>query len=377
MGVFKCAQCDRSYWDRRFIWESDPVTDLSEVGCLNRPRKQSGSASSSSAAPTTVPDCPEGQPARPGLDSDDPATATDTATATAAAAAAAVTARARSWSNPETSFEAFCSDSEESDEAGDHKSSSSGSNSREDRRAKQKGELAQRLEMLLELRDKDGKLGQGGWTSTEGESLAPAGKVYADAVRATGTMANLTGSFVSSAAHVCAPISSVAGVVGATSGAVQLYQGFATPSGNIDPHLVAKGGITASIGGTCMILGACAAAMPPLFIVALGLGLSGVGAAALVDSVMPGLCPECREAGEASSGSEHCDRGTQGAEGAGHAELHSGKITDHDDVVDDDDDAKSDAGDDVVGDDPSKAPKLPATTGNDDQSTSSWWPWSS
>lgn len=111
---------------------------------------------------------------------------------------------------------------------------------------------------------------------------------YGDAVRATGTMANVIGS-VSAAGQLLAPVSAVCGVVGLASGAVQLKNGLDTPSGETDPHLVAKGGMTAAVGGTCMVLGACAAFVP-----ALCLGAAGVCAAALIDANINGLCEACR-----------------------------------------------------------------------------------
>lgn len=116
--------------------------------------------------------------------------------------------------------------------------------------------------------------------------LLPA--AYGDAVRATGTMANVMGS-VSAAGALLAPVSAVCGVVGLASGAVQLKNGLETPSGETDPHLVAKGGVTAAVGGTCMVLGACAAFVP-----ALCLGAAGVCAAAVIDANINGLCEACR-----------------------------------------------------------------------------------
>lgn len=126
-------------------------------------------------------------------------------------------------------------------------------------------------------------------------SAANQAKVIADTVRATGTAANITGSIVHTAGAVCAPISSVAGVVGAVGGASQLYRGLYTPSRIVDPHLVTKGGITTGVGSSCMVMGAFAGVAPPLFVAALSLGVAGLCCATVVDAMMGGLCPECRE----------------------------------------------------------------------------------
>merc|ERR1712232_636356 len=140
--------------------------------------------------------------------------------------------------------------------------------------------------------------------------------IAADTARATGTLANVTGAAshlaasgispaiapigsaaVSSAsmlAHVCAPLSVVGGAVGMASGVSQLHCGLTAPSGNIDPHLVTKGGVTTGVGGTCMMLGVGAIFVPVLFFVALGLGVGGLATATMIDASMSGLCSECR-----------------------------------------------------------------------------------
>jgi len=121
------------------------------------------------------------------------------------------------------------------------------------------------------------------------------GRVYADTVRATGTMANITGYMAPTVAGACAPLSVVGGAVGISSGAAQLKQGLTMPSGELDPHLVAKGGITSAVGGACVVLGASAAFVPSLFGAAIALGVTGLGTATFLDAKMNGLCMSCRQ----------------------------------------------------------------------------------
>lgn len=119
-------------------------------------------------------------------------------------------------------------------------------------------------------------------------------RTQADIMRGSGTIANLTG-MVAPAAHVALGcVSAVGGVVGASAGLAQLNQGLNTPSGKKDPHLIAKGSVTTSVGATCMVIGACATAVPPLFFVAAGLGAAGLGTAIALDANVDGLCLECR-----------------------------------------------------------------------------------
>lgn len=123
-----------------------------------------------------------------------------------------------------------------------------------------------------------------------------------DAMRASGTCANLAGMAAPVAHVACGAVSAVGGVVGATAGAMQLHQGLKTPSGKCDPHLVAKGSVTTGVGATCMVIGACASVCPPLFFVAAGVGAAGLATATSLDANMDGLCLECRngKADEAS-----------------------------------------------------------------------------
>jgi hypothetical protein len=118
---------------------------------------------------------------------------------------------------------------------------------------------------------------------------------YADAVRASGSCANIVGTAAPALHTPLAPFSVVGGAVGSLSGAKQFYNGISTPSGVVDPHLVTKGAIATGVGASCMVLGAAAAAFPPFFAVALGLGVTGLAAATTVDIFMDGLCDECRE----------------------------------------------------------------------------------
>jgi hypothetical protein len=117
----------------------------------------------------------------------------------------------------------------------------------------------------------------------------------ADVMRASGTTANILGTAAPVLHFAMAPVSAVAGAVGAVSGATQLYSGLSTPSGAVDPHLVTKGAVTTGVGATCAGLGLLASVFPPLFAVALGLGVTGLAAATTIDALMDGLCDECRE----------------------------------------------------------------------------------
>jgi len=132
---------------------------------------------------------------------------------------------------------------------------------------------------------------------------APASS-YADTLRAMGTAANVTGSIAPAVASVVAPLSAVGGVCGTVGGAYQLMSGLSMPSGKVDPHLVAKGGVTASVGTLCASLGLCAAAAPVaapgLLFTALGLGMAGLGTATYLDANMDGLCQKCRGTDDSS-----------------------------------------------------------------------------
>lgn len=118
---------------------------------------------------------------------------------------------------------------------------------------------------------------------------------YADALRASGTAANITGTVLPHLVGACSPISAVGGICGAAGGVSQLKQGFSMPSGHIDPHLIAKGTLTTGVGTTCAVLGALASVGGPLLLaVALGLGVAGLGTATALDANMSGLCLRCR-----------------------------------------------------------------------------------
>jgi len=119
----------------------------------------------------------------------------------------------------------------------------------------------------------------------------------ADVVRVSGTCANILGAAAPALHYVLAPVSAVGGAVGASAGFAQLREGLSAPSGITDPHLVTKGGVTASVGTTCMALGIGSAAVPGLFIAALVLGVCGLGAATTIDATMDGLCPHCTNDG--------------------------------------------------------------------------------
>jgi len=128
---------------------------------------------------------------------------------------------------------------------------------------------------------------------------APSMGSYADAARAVGATANFTGTVAPALAHAVAPFSAVGGVCGTVGGVCQLVEGVSTPSGLVDPHLVAKGSVTASVGTICTSLGLFAAAVPfaagPLILSALGLGVAGFSTATYLDANMSGLCQECRD----------------------------------------------------------------------------------
>merc|ERR1719199_2028486 len=108
-----------------------------------------------------------------------------------------------------------------------------------------------------------------------------------------GTTADVVGSVLRCGA--LAPVSVVAGAVGATSGMIQLRKGLTAPSGVTDPHLVTKGSFAAALGTSSVALGVAAAAAPVLFFVALGLSVCSVTIATTLDATMNGLCAECRE----------------------------------------------------------------------------------
>jgi len=115
-----------------------------------------------------------------------------------------------------------------------------------------------------------------------------------DIVRWLGSAANWAGVAAPAAHVLLGPVSAVGGVIGATTGAAQLHQGLTMPSGQMDPHLVAKGSVASGIGTVCMTLGAAGIAFPPLFIAAAALGLVGAAVTAAIDANVNGLCQGCR-----------------------------------------------------------------------------------
>jgi len=130
-------------------------------------------------------------------------------------------------------------------------------------------------------------------------------KQYADALRATGTTANLTGTVLPSLAHALGPVSAVGGVCGVAGGISQLWQGLSLPSGRTDPHLVAKGAVATSVGVTCTTLGAAATVLgAPALIAALGLGIVGLGTVTTIDATMDGICLDCRSARSSEQGKQ-------------------------------------------------------------------------
>eukprot|EP00440_Ansanella_granifera_P043230 gb/GFBE01046865.1/.p1 GENE.gb/GFBE01046865.1/~~gb/GFBE01046865.1/.p1 ORF type:complete len:326 (+),score=68.09 gb/GFBE01046865.1/:1-978(+) len=160
------------------------------------------------------------------------------------------------------------------------------------------------------------------------EALSPVDSLrqYADTIRASGTVANVTGSLAPALATSLAPVSAFGGVVGAAGGISQLTQGLSMPSGNVDTHLVAKGTVTTGVGATCAVLGAMATVVgAPLLIAAVGLGAAGLGAATVLDANMNGLCLECRmesrEGGRAAVDAEEADE----AKGKGNVDEEGAK----------------------------------------------------
>mmetsp|Transcript_39534 Transcript_39534/g.113793 ORF Transcript_39534/g.113793 Transcript_39534/m.113793 type:complete len:301 (-) Transcript_39534:241-1143(-) len=253
MGRYTCVRCSRSYSDRRFIWESDGV--------------------------------PDGVPAKGAECGDKESKAEewwDTSTTGQGSPASSL---------PVTPLTQEGEESEELSPASDG--------------------LLSKFEVVGGVSQPADREFGGGETSGTTPSSAnltitpesvqhadtlslPSPASIVDTLRFTGTAANITGVCAPVTSVVCSPICAVTGVVGLAGGLVQLHSGFATPSGDVDPHLVTKGGITSVVGGTCMILGILACSAPPLFLVSLGLGFAGLGAATLVDSAMDGLCSDCR-----------------------------------------------------------------------------------
>merc|ERR1712129_343692 len=118
---------------------------------------------------------------------------------------------------------------------------------------------------------------------------------YADALRATGTTANITGSALPMVAYALGPVSAVGGICGTAGGVSQLSQGLSIPSGHVDQHLIAKGAVTTTVGVTCTALGALATVFgSPMLVAALGLGVLGLGTSTTIDANMNGICLVCR-----------------------------------------------------------------------------------
>eukprot|EP00429_Kryptoperidinium_foliaceum_P055649 CAMPEP_0176100954 /NCGR_PEP_ID=MMETSP0120_2-20121206/50636_1 /TAXON_ID=160619 /ORGANISM="Kryptoperidinium foliaceum, Strain CCMP 1326" /LENGTH=286 /DNA_ID=CAMNT_0017435005 /DNA_START=36 /DNA_END=894 /DNA_ORIENTATION=- len=266
MGRFQCVNCSRCYYDKRFIWESDVDVDAKDDSettkgyCSSESTHDSDTGSSDGGSSSVKQDGEGGE--------------------------ASIT------SFPSETSPCVSSSADEGKAAGTMHSDSVD----EQTNIEFNRWFDSSTTVWMSSSDERGS------NDEEEVTATVTGRTVADTMRAFGTTANIVGTLIQEASMVCSPISVLGGTIGLVGGATQLYQGLATASGNVDPHLVTKGGITASVGGTCMILGACAVAAPPLFAVALGLGVTGLGAATLVDSIMHGLCPECR--GESTAGAE-------------------------------------------------------------------------
>uniref|UniRef100_A0A0G4HV66 Uncharacterized protein n=1 Tax=Chromera velia CCMP2878 TaxID=1169474 RepID=A0A0G4HV66_9ALVE len=178
---------------------------------------------------------------------------------------------------------------------------------------------------------------------------SPDVRVVSDSIRAAGTCANVAGSLAPAAIGLSValgPVSALAGCVGTVQGFVQLHEGLACGSrqsqssgsepssqtaegtevsaenseensragqhekrprrASADPHLVAKGGVTAVVGTTCMVLGGLGIVNPAFFVAALTVGVTGLAAATAIDAAVPGLCRECKEGGTVTDAEAAC-----------------------------------------------------------------------
>merc|ERR1712039_155245 len=107
-------------------------------------------------------------------------------------------------------------------------------------------------------------------------------------------IAGTTAMQVAVVSKVCSPISAVATSVDLVCSTGLLARGVFTASGHLDPHLITKGSIVVSSCVASLFCVALACIHPLLFPVALGIDVSGVTLACVVDAKVPGLCPNCR-----------------------------------------------------------------------------------
>jgi len=118
---------------------------------------------------------------------------------------------------------------------------------------------------------------------------------YADALRLTGTTANITGSALPMVAPMLGPVSAVGAMCGTAGGISQLSQGLTLPSGHVDQHLITKGAVTTTLGVTGTTLGTLATVFgSPMLMAAVGVGVIGLGTYMTIDANMNGICLACR-----------------------------------------------------------------------------------
>jgi len=124
---------------------------------------------------------------------------------------------------------------------------------------------------------------------------------YADVIRFTGVLSDITGSLATGVAVVgrfCSPISAIADFVEITSGVTLFVQGVSTPSGTPDSYRISKGGATVAFGSGSMVMVSLAAVHPVLFVGALSMGAAGLVTTTVLDATMSGLCEDCRRGDE-------------------------------------------------------------------------------
>jgi len=280
MGVFTCVQCSNEYYSRRFFWEDADATEIaSEEACEIAGTHSTCKLPESCLRYSNLSDLDLNSDRKP-LGSLSEFLSGSASTSTMAA-----------------SSESSNDDDEDDVSSADAQKAKYNWYSVDSPRA------SQRISTTVSEAYADVDCTpRSDVVSCQGPPTATAAN--ADALRATGTAANIVGAAAPAMHFALAPFSAVGGAVGAVAGAYQLHEGLSAPSGITDPHLVTKGSVTAGVGTTCMALGIGAIGAPWLFVPALVLGTAGLGFATYTDATMGGLCPHCRDYGDVERNKE-------------------------------------------------------------------------
>jgi len=120
--------------------------------------------------------------------------------------------------------------------------------------------------------------------------------VFTAALDSSNAVGNLTSPL--SLAPCLLPVTVVASLGGVAAGCLMVSDGVATASGHVDQYLVVRGSCTATLATAGAVLGVAAiTAATPMTLIYIGLVVSGMdlASAAVLDFALDGLCPSCRK----------------------------------------------------------------------------------